>query len=249
MIEVIRENGRLGLLYVLALLFAIVFALVLHEIAHGLVALWNGDRTAKMYGRLSLNPLKHFDIFGLLMMLVVGFGWAKPVPIYPYNFHKYRKGLFLTAIAGVVANYIIAFIAYPLFLLIAVYAAPTASAAVYVVNFFEQVFYLIFAYSLSVAVFNLLPFYPLDGFRVVESLTREINPVRRFLKDYGRYILLILVLESFLCDILSTHTSLPYVHYFDILGYVHWFARNIIGFPITAMWNAIFGLPIQLMPF
>jgi len=74
MIEVIRENGRLGLLYVLALLFAIVFALVLHEIAHGLVALWNGDRTAKMYGRLSLNPLKHFDIFGLLMMLVVGFG-------------------------------------------------------------------------------------------------------------------------------------------------------------------------------
>ena len=151
--------------------------------------------------------------------------------------------------AGVVANYIIAFIAYPLFLLIAVYAAPTASAAVYVVNFFEQVFYLIFAYSLSVAVFNLLPFYPLDGFRVVESLTREINPVRRFLKDYGRYILLILVLESFLCDILSTHTSLPYVHYFDILGYVHWFARNIIGFPITAMWNAIFGLPIQLMPF
>ncbi len=66
----IRENGRLGLLYVLALLCAIVVALVLHEIAHGLVALWNGDPTAKMYGRLSLNPLKHFDLFGLLMMLI-----------------------------------------------------------------------------------------------------------------------------------------------------------------------------------
>ncbi len=230
-------------------IIAVLFVFIPHEFAHAFVAYKCGDSTAKMRGRLTLNPLKHIDPTGFVLCILTGFGWAKPVPIYPYNFHKYRKGLFLTAIAGVVANYIIAFIAYPLFLLIAVYAAPTASAAVYVVNFFEQVFYLIFAYSLSVAVFNLLPFYPLDGFRVVESLTREINPVRRFLKDYGRYILLILVLESFLCDILSTHTSLPYVHYFDILGYVHWFARNIIGFPITAMWNAIFGLPIQLMPF
>ncbi|MCI9560986.1 MAG: site-2 protease family protein [Clostridia bacterium] len=230
-------------------IIAVLFVFIPHEFAHAFVAYKCGDPTAKMRGRLTLNPLKHIDPTGFVLCILTGFGWAKPVPIYPYNFHKYRKGLFLTAIAGVVANYIIAFIAYPLFLLIAVYAAPTASAAVYVVNFFEQVFYLIFAYSLSVAVFNLLPFYPLDGFRVVESLTREINPVRRFLKDYGRYILLILVLESFLCDILSTHTSLPYVHYFDILGYVHWFARNIIGFPITAMWNAIFGLPIQLMPF
>ena len=230
-------------------IIAVLFVFIPHEFAHAFVAYKCGDPTAKMRGRLTLNPLKHIDPTGFVLCILTGFGWAKPVPIYPYNFHKYRKGLFLTAIAGVVANYIIAFIAYPLFLLIAVYAAPTASAAVYVVNFFEQVFYLIFAYSLSVAVFNLLPFYPLDCFRVVESLTREINPVRRFLKDYGRYILLILVLESFLCDILSTHTSLPYVHYFDILGYVHWFARNIIGFPITAMWNAIFGLPIQLMPF
>lgn len=230
-------------------IIAVLFVFIPHEFAHAFVAYKCGDPTAKMRGRLTLNPLKHIDPTGFVLCILTGFGWAKPVPIYPYNFHKYRKGLFLTAIAGVVANYIIAFIAYPLFLLIAVYAAPTASAAVYVVNFFEQVFYLIFAYSLSVAVFNLLPFYPLDGFRVVESLTREINPVRRFLKDYGRYILLILVLESFLCDILSTHTSLPYVHYFDILGYLHWFARNIIGFPITAMWNAIFGLPIQLMPF
>lgn len=230
-------------------IIAVLFIFIPHEFAHAFVAYKCGDPTAKMRGRLTLNPLKHIDPTGFVLCILTGFGWAKPVPIYPYNFHKYRKGLFLTAIAGVVANYIIAFIAYPLFLLIAVYAVPAVTVGVQAVEFFEEVFYLIFAYSLSVAVFNLLPFYPLDGFRVVESLTREINPVRRFLKDYGRYILLILVLESFLCDILSTHTSLPYVHYFDILGYVHWFARNIIGFPITAMWNAIFGLPIQLMPF
>ena len=230
-------------------IIAVLFVFVPHEFAHAFVAYKCGDPTAKMQGRLTLNPVKHVDPAGFVLCILTGFGWAKPVPIYPYNFRHYRKGLFLTAIAGVVTNYIIAFIAYPIFLLLALYAVPAVTVGVQAVEFFEEVFYLIFAYSLSVFVFNLLPLYPLDGFRVVESLTREVNPVRRFLRNYGRYILLILVLESFLCDILSTHTSLPYVHYFDILGYVHWFARNIIGFPITAMWNAIFGLPIQLMPF
>ena len=201
-----------------------------------------------MQGRLTLNPVKHVDPAGFVLCILTGFGWAKPVPIYPYNFRHYRKGLFLTAIAGVVTNYIIAFIAYPIFLLLALYAVPAVTAGVEVIRFFAEVFQLIWLYSLSVFVFNLLPLYPLDGFRVVESLTREVNPVRRFLRNYGRYILLILVLESFLCDILSSYTSLPYVKYFDILGYVHWFAQNILGFPITAMWNAIFGLPIGLSP-
>lgn len=225
-----------------------LFVFVPHEFAHAFVAYKCGDPTAKMQGRLTLNPVKHVDPAGFVLCILTGFGWAKPVPIYPYNFRHYRKGLFLTAIAGVVTNYIIAFIAYPIFLLLALYAVPAVTVGVQAVEFFEEVFYLIFAYSLSVFVFNLLPLYPLDGFRVVESLTREVNPVRRFLRNYGRYILLILVLESFLCDILSSYTSLPYVKYFDILGYVHWFARNILGFPITAMWNAIFGLPIGLSP-
>lgn len=229
-------------------IIAVLFVFIPHEFAHAFVAYKCGDPTAKMRGRLTLNPLKHIDPAGFVLCILTGFGWAKPVPIYPSNFHNYRKGLFLTAIAGVVTNYIIAFIAYPLFLLISLYAVPAVTVGAQAVEFFYLVLYLIFAYSLSVFVFNLLPLYPLDGFRVVESFTREINPVRRFLRNYGRYILLILVLESFLCDILSTHTSLTYIQYFDILGYVHWFARNIIGFPITAMWNAIFGLPITLLP-
>ena len=220
-----------------------LFVFVPHEFAHAFVAYKCGDPTAKMQGRLTLNPVKHVDPAGFVLCILTGFGWAKPVPIYPYNFRHYRKGLFLTAIAGVVTNYIIAFIAYPIFLLLALYAVPAVTVGVQAVEFFEEVFGLIALYSLSVFVFNLLPLYPLDGFRVIESFTREVNPVRRFLRNYGRYILLILVLESFLCDILSSYTSLPYVKYFDILGYVLWFARKIIGFPITAMWNAIFGLP------
>ncbi len=86
-----------------------------------------------------------------------------------------------------------------------------------------------------------------DGFRVVESLTREVNPVRRFLRNYGYYILIILVVESFLCGVLLEYTNLTFVKYLDILGYLQWFARNIIGYPITAIWNLIFGLPLPII--
>ncbi|MDE6666983.1 MAG: site-2 protease family protein [Clostridia bacterium] len=235
-------------------LIAVIFIFAPHEFAHAFVAYKCGDPTAKMQGRMTLNPIKHLDPLGFIMCAVVGFGWAKPVPIYPGNFHRYRKGLFCTAIAGVVTNYVIAFIAYPLSLLVLNY--------LYIPNygFFSDnqwlnvivkviyyAIYFIYFYGLGIVVFNLLPLYPLDGFRVVEAFTREVNPVRRFLRNYGMYILIVLVLESFLCGVLVRYTDLPYVSYFDILGWVGWFARNIIGFPITALWNWIFGFPIPFM--
>lgn len=236
------------LLSTLAGVVAVLFVLVPHEFAHGFVAYKCGDPTAKIQGRLTLNPLKHLDIAGFLLCMFTGFGWAKPVPINPYNFRNYRRGLFLTAIAGVVTNYIIAFIAYPLYLSTTLIPPVDSETAYFFVDLVQYIFYLIFAYSLSIFIFNLLPLYPLDGFRVVESCTREVNPVRRFLRNYGYYILIILVLESYLCGLLIEYTPLYFVRYFDILGYIQWFARNIIGFPIMGLWNAVFGLPVGILP-
>lgn len=233
------------LIYYLASAVAVLMVLVPHEFAHAFVAYKCGDGTAKFQGRMTLNPLKHFEPTGFVLCLLTGFGWAKPVPIYPSNFRHYRKGLFLTAIAGVVTNYIIAFLAYPLYLLIALYIQPASQMGAYAIYFFEYSFFLIFVYSLSIFIFNLLPFYPLDGFRVIESFTREVNPVRRFLRNYGFYILMALVIESFVCGFLVRYFNLGIFEYFDILGYVQTFARRIVGFPITALWNVIFGLPFN----
>ncbi len=233
------------LITLVASVIAVLFVFIPHEFSHAFVAYKNGDATAKMYGRLTLNPLKHLDPIGCILCIFTGFGWAKPVPIYPYNFKKYRIGLFTTAIAGVVTNFIIAFIAYPLYLLFSVVIMPLAetSVAIFVVDFIRLIFYLIYLYSLSVFVFNLLPLNPLDGFRVVESFTREINPVRRFLKNYGQFILIFLVVESFVCTKIVQYTQLEYFKYFNFLGfYLHYFAENIVGYPINALWNLIFGL-------
>ena len=232
---------------ILAGAIAVIFIFAPHEFAHAFVAYKCGDPTAKMRGRMSLNPLKHLDPVGYALCVVAGFGWAKPVPINPYNFKKYRSGLFFTAIAGVVTNYIIAFIAYPLSLLVKLlYIQNEAFFLAHIglnvlVQILRRALLYIFIYGLNVIVFNLLPLFPLDGFRVVEAFTREINPVRRFLRNYGQMILMLLVIESFLCGILIDYVPsiAGIVGYFDILGYVQYFGTKILGFPITALWNLI----------
>ncbi len=234
-------------IYYLAALIAVIFVFAPHEFAHAYVAYKCGDPTAKMRGRMTLNPIKHLDPVGFILCALAGFGWAKPVPIDPYNFKNYRRGLFFTAIAGVITNYIIAFFGYMLYVVVALYF-PTAGTGLYYFGyFFECLFRNLFVFNLGVFIFNLLPLYPLDGFRVVESLTRGVNPVQRFLRTYGQYILIILVVESFLCGILEDYTNLPYVRYFDVLGYVQWFAINILGYPIRAFWNFIFGVPLPVI--
>jgi Zn-dependent protease len=206
-----------------ALLFlaGAVLSIMLHELAHGYAAIKNGDLTPRLAGRMNLNPVNHFDPIGFGLFLLVGFGWAKPVPVNPYNFHSYRKGLFQVAIAGVLVNFLLAFFLYPLAALSRmIYESTYLNLFTYVYYFF----YFTHLVNLSLCVFNLLPIYPLDGFRILESRLRNINPYIQFMYRYGPFVLIgLLVLVNF--------TS------FDILELM----RRFLSWPIYAFWG-LFGL-------
>lgn len=191
-----------GVIFVLGFATALIFALSLHEMSHALAAKINGDLTAAMYGRLSLNPMRHFDPVGLVMMLLVGFGWARPVPVDPRNFKNYRKGMLDVALAGVITNLIVAFVcSFVLALLGDWIFSYSASAAVYYLKYF--LFYLL-GYSvllnINFALFNILPLFPLDGFRVIEAFSKRDNGFLRFMRRYSGTILLALILLGFVSD-------------------------------------------------
>ena len=218
----------------LASFCAVVIVLTLHEFAHALVAYKCGDPTPKWEGRLSLNPLRHYDLWGLLCFTFVGFGWAKPVSVNAYNFRNYRAGLILTACAGVVANFILAFLVYPLYLVVAYYVPHIP----FVTLLLRDFFYFVFAYSLSFFVFNLLPLYPLDGFRILDAAHRPHGRLTRFLRATGQYSLFALLPCSFLCKLL-VRFGISQMAWFDILGWFMQFATELLGWPIKALWGLI----------
>lgn len=221
------------LVVLLASFLAVVIVVTTHEYAHAFVAEKWGDPTPRLYNRLSLNPLNHFDPIGIVAFAIVGFGWAKPVPINPYNFKNYKWGSFWTSVAGILVNFISAFLFFPLYILVSLYVAPLF-AGTYAAIFFQQFAKLLFVYSLSFCAFNLLPLYPLDGFRLLEVFSKKRGKTYQFLADYGYQILIGLVLLSFLADRVAILAP------FNVLGYVLQFAYNILGWPITTFWNFVF---------
>ncbi len=221
-------------LWYLASLVAVTVVIIFHEFAHAFIAYKNGDPTAKFAGRMSLNPAKHFDGIGLLTFVVIGFGWAKPVPINPYNFRKYKRGCFWTAAAGILCNLLMALLFYPLYILIVKYVCTSAAfEGKYAAVFLENIFAFLFIYSLTFAIFNLLPLFPLDGFRIVDSFSKKKGKVYQFLLRNGPYILLGLIMVNMLAQ------YVPYLSYINLLKYLQYFAVNVVGKPIMLLWNNI----------
>ena len=179
---------------------AVLIALTFHEFAHAYVAYKNGDPTARNLGRMTLNPLAHLDVWGFVCMLLVGFGWAKPVPVNPNNYRNYKKGELTVSLAGVTMNLIIGIIG-ALASTITLYVATNNGYYYDIVNGIGAAgkIYFIFFYlcyiNCALMVFNLIPIYPLDGYHVLEVLLgRVISPrVFEFLRKYGQMILLIVI--------------------------------------------------------
>jgi Zn-dependent protease len=161
----------------------LLYSVIFHELAHGWVAYRMGDGTAKWLGRLTLNPIKHLDLIGTLMLLFVGFGWAKPVPINLENIpaENRRKGLIFVSAAGITANIVFAFIALLLYRLI----SPDQSGMI------AQILILLARINIILAAFNLIPIPPLDGSKIVMGFAPEsVNRVLNQIEPFGIFIVL-----------------------------------------------------------
>lgn len=210
---------------------ALLIVLPVHEFAHAFVAHKCGDLTPKINGRLTLNPMAHFDAYGLVALILVRFGWGKPVPVNPNNFRNRKMGCILVSLAGVIANFLLAFLVYPL--LIALFFYVDIPNLGYFDDVLLNTIYYIPFLSLAFFAFNILPIYPLDGFKLYETLSGGRGSIYRFLRTYGSYILLGLILLGLIAD----RTGMWYL---DVLGrYVSWMS-GVLGYPITAFWGLIF---------
>ena len=143
------------LIGIIIVIFCVLIALTVHEFAHALTADRLGDPTPRLAGRLTLNPIKHIDPFGFIMLLLVHFGWAKPVPINPYNFKDPDKGETLVSLAGPLSNVLFAWL---IVKCIKLFPEPVISIPLY-----HAVMTLLIQININLAVFNLLPIPPLDG--------------------------------------------------------------------------------------
>lgn len=189
-------NNPLEFLKELACVIPVMLlSLTLHEWGHAYAAHRCGDDTARNCGRMTMNPLRHIDPIGFIMILLVGFGWAKPVPVNSRNFRNYKRGEAIVSLAGVVMNLLLAILFAGLFVVIVrMYMKGTYS---WLENglALKVVMYSV-ALNLVLMLFNLLPVYPLDGYHIFELLFARRLPMKvfLFLRRYGQFILIAVLL-------------------------------------------------------
>ncbi|WP_347563645.1 site-2 protease family protein [Pseudoflavonifractor sp. 524-17] len=215
-----------GLSWLLTQALAVLFCLTVHETCHGLAAFALGDPTAKRQHRLSLNPLRHLDPIGALMMLVAGFGWAKPVPVDMRYFKYPKSGMAVTALAGPVSNFLLAFLSlflYHIFFAILVFSYAGNPFFFWMMDFFLVTGVL----SISLGLFNLIPFPPLDGSKVLGAFLPDqaYYKLMRY-ERFGMLLLVAVLATDLLNQPLSTASTAVFEAFYQAAG---------IGFDLAAV--------------
>lgn len=170
---------------------ALVLAVTIHEFSHAWVAHHFGDPTAKMAGRITLNPMAHLDLFGTLMLFLIGFGWGKPVPVNPQYLDHPKRDSALVSLAGPASNILMAMAVALPYKYVVVEGGP---------NGLEQLLFAIFNLNLLLAIFNFIPLPPLDGSKMIGLLVpdRYYYRYQRFLNDGVKYFIAFILIDSFI---------------------------------------------------
>lgn len=224
-LQSIMSGDMMSIMLNLVASIIIVFtALPIHEVAHGYIASKLGDPTAKNLGRLNLNPLAHFDPIGTTMLLLVGFGWAKPVPVNPYYFKNRKNGMAITALAGPVSNILMALVSLAIYKLFA-YFVPASQFTTILMSIFS----IMVSINVMLAAFNLIPIPPLDGSKIIGGLM-PMHIYARFENWFARYQ------QFFLYGLMAVVFVLPR------LGGPFAMLSNIIYVPMRFLENGIYAV-------
>ncbi|NLM49671.1 MAG: site-2 protease family protein [Clostridiaceae bacterium] len=204
----------MGLLAYILRIPVVLLAIIVHEVSHGYVSYLLGDPTAKMSGRLTFNPFSHLDPFGALCMVLFRFGWAKPVPINPIYYKNRKLGMFLVSFAGPFSNFIMAFLATFIYVLIGrITDFNFALSNIIQILLVEMVFV-----NIGLGLFNLIPFPPLDGFKIVSL----ILPQRIYYQilEYERFGFILLIILVYLGTFSNFLTKALYgmLHFFEFVA-------------------------------
>ena len=218
LMQLLRGGWSLPNILMTILVYAVLLLVVfpVHEMAHGFAAYLLGDKTAKYQGWLTMNPLAHMDPFGSLMMLLVGVGYAKPVPVNPYNFKNRKAGMALTALAGPLSNLLMAILSVGLYRVLIIFVSDGWTLTLLRMGLVE----LFASINISLAMFNLLPIPPLDGFRIISYVLPDkwVFMVNR----YQQVITLVVLVVVF---------------------------TGILDVPLNFLHNAVYGLILRMFRF